>query len=182
VLLAETIRRATGGALDLMALPEVKAPATFGARIQIIGGVAPAFADCHVDAKPAVAIMHFVNRRFGLGLADYEKLDLKNGVLSYHLSTLEREGYVLSEMDGIYRRFYPNSVKFEVDYPIFLSKLQERIVDFIKSRPGLTQKEVAKELGISTSTANDNIQVLSQALILELKRDGKRTRCYLVET
>jgi predicted transcriptional regulator len=111
-----------------------------------------------------------------------QKLDLKNGVLSYHLSTLEREGYVLSEMDGIYRRFYPNSVKFEVDYPIFLSKLQERIVDFIKSRPGLTQKEVAKELGISTSTANDNIQVLSQALILALKRDGKRTRCYLVES
>ena len=111
-----------------------------------------------------------------------KKLDLKNGVLSYHLSTLEREGYVLSEMDGIYRRFYPNSVKFEVDYPIFLSKLQERIVDFIKSRPGLTQKEVAKELGISTSTANDNIQVLSQALILALKRDGKRTRCYLVDS
>jgi hypothetical protein len=111
-----------------------------------------------------------------------QKLDLKNGVLSYHLSTLEREGYVLSEMDGIYRRFYPNSVKFEVDYPIFLSKLQERIVDFIKSRPGLTQKEVAKELGISTSTANDNIQVLSQAQILALKRDGKRTRCYLVES
>jgi hypothetical protein len=80
VLLAETIRRATGGALDLMALPEVKAPATFGARIQIIGGVAPAFADCHVDAKPAVTIMHFVNQRFGLGLADYEKPDLKNGL------------------------------------------------------------------------------------------------------
>jgi len=111
-----------------------------------------------------------------------QKLDLKNGVLSYHLSTLEREGYILSEMDGIYKRFYPNHVKFEVDYPIFLSKIQERIVDFIKSKPGLTQKEVATELGLSTSTANDNILVLSQARILELKRDGKRTRCYLVES
>jgi hypothetical protein len=110
-----------------------------------------------------------------------QKLDLKNGVLSYHLSTLEREGYILSEMDGIYKRFYPNHVKFEVDYPIFLSKIQERIVDFIKSKPGLTQKEVATELGLSTSTANDNIQVLSQARILELRRDGKRTRCYLIE-
>jgi predicted transcriptional regulator len=111
-----------------------------------------------------------------------KKLDIKNGVLSYHLSTLEREGYILSEMDGIYKRFYPNHVKFEVDYPIFLSKIQERIVDFIKSKPGLTQKEVALELGLSTSTANDNIQVLSQAQILELRRDGKRTRCYLVES
>jgi len=72
-------------------------------------------------------------------------------------------------------------VKFEVDYPIFLSKLQERIVDFIKSKPGITQKEVAKELALSTSTVNDNIQVLKQANILDLRRDGKRTRCYLVE-
>jgi DNA-binding transcriptional ArsR family regulator len=110
-----------------------------------------------------------------------QRLDLTNGVLSYHLSTLEREGYILSEMDGIYKRFYPNHVKFEVDYPIFLSKLQERIVDFIKSKPGITQKEVAKELDLSTSTVNDNIQVLKQANILDLRRDGKRTRCYLVE-
>jgi len=111
-----------------------------------------------------------------------QRLDLSNGVLSYHLSTLEREGYILSEMDGIYKRFYPNHVKFEVDYPIFLSKLQERIVDFIKSKPGITQKEVAKELGLSTSTVNDNILVLKQANILDLRRDGKRTRCYLVES
>jgi hypothetical protein len=78
--LAETIRQATGGKLDLLGLPEVKAPATFGGRIQIIGGVAPAFADCSVNAKPAADIMYFLNRRFGLGLPVYDKLDPK-GVL-----------------------------------------------------------------------------------------------------
>ena len=78
VLLAETVRRATGGGLDLMALAQVRAPAMFGARIQILGGVAPAFADCSVKARPAATIMHFVNRRFGLGLADYDGLDLRN--------------------------------------------------------------------------------------------------------
>jgi Heparinase II/III-like protein len=70
VLLAETIRQATGGGLDLCALPEVKAPAAFGARIQILGGVAPAFADCRVGVQPSTPLMWFLNRRFGLGLPE----------------------------------------------------------------------------------------------------------------
>ena len=75
VLLGETVRQATAGRLDLFAWPEVKAPAEFGARIQIIGGVAPAFADCSVSARPSPEVMWFVNRRFGLGLRAYDKLD-----------------------------------------------------------------------------------------------------------
>jgi hypothetical protein len=77
VLLGEIIRRATGGKVDLMARPEARAPATFPPRIRIIGGVAPAFADCSVTAKPSAAIMYYLNRRFGLGLEEYRKLDLE---------------------------------------------------------------------------------------------------------
>jgi len=77
VMLAETVRQATGGGVDLMAAAEVEAAAAFGAHIQIIGGVAPAFADCDVGMRPSAPIMYFVNRRFGLGLADYATLDLK---------------------------------------------------------------------------------------------------------
>jgi hypothetical protein len=75
VVLSETIRRATGGKVDLMARPEARAPAAFPPRIRIIGGVAPAFADCSVTAKPAPAIMYCLNRRFGLGLDEYRKPD-----------------------------------------------------------------------------------------------------------
>jgi len=76
VLLAETVRQATDGGVDLLARPEVRMPATFGARIQIIGGVSPAFADCSVNARPDAATMYLVNRRFGLGLHEYEELNL----------------------------------------------------------------------------------------------------------
>ncbi|MCX6897434.1 MAG: heparinase II/III family protein [Verrucomicrobia bacterium] len=75
VLLSETVCQATGGKLDLFARPEAKAPAEFGARIQIIGGVAPAFADCSVNANPSPEIMWFVNRRLGLGLSAYDKFN-----------------------------------------------------------------------------------------------------------
>ena len=78
VLLAETVRRATGGGLDLLARPEAKMPAAFAARIQIANGIAPAFADCAVNARPAHSTMVFLNRRFGLGLSQYDQPDPKS--------------------------------------------------------------------------------------------------------
>ena len=80
VMLAETVRQATGGRVDLLGLPEAKPPALFGTRIQIVSGVAPAFADCSVSAKPAPETVWFVNRRLGLGLAGYDTLDLRSVV------------------------------------------------------------------------------------------------------
>ncbi len=78
ILLAETIYQATGGGVDMMALPEVAPPATFAARIQIIGGVAPAFADCSINARPSSEWMYYLNRRFALGLDHYEDLPLSS--------------------------------------------------------------------------------------------------------
>ena len=74
VLLSETIHQATGGQLDLFARPEAEAPATFGARIQIINGVSPAFADCGIHTRPSYSTTYYVNRRFGLGLREYDEL------------------------------------------------------------------------------------------------------------
>ena len=70
-LLSETLRRATGGTEDLLALPEAHAPALFATRIQIINGVAPAFADCPVDAQPQAPLMALLNAKFALGLTEY---------------------------------------------------------------------------------------------------------------
>lgn len=75
VLLCETIWQATGGKDDPFLRPESRMPAQFGARIQIIGGVAPAFADCGVNARPDPTTMWYGNKRFGLGFAEYDKLD-----------------------------------------------------------------------------------------------------------
>jgi hypothetical protein len=76
VELAETIRQATKGGVDLMARPNVKAPAQFGLRIEIMNGVSPAFADCGVTAKPSGPLMYFANRLYGMGLKKYETMNL----------------------------------------------------------------------------------------------------------
>jgi beta-glucanase (GH16 family) len=68
VLLAEEIRLATGGKIDLLAHPQALAPASFGARFEILDGIYPAFADCSPGDRPSGRIMSFLNERFGFGL------------------------------------------------------------------------------------------------------------------
>jgi hypothetical protein len=84
-LLAETIRQATGGGVDLFAGDAVRVPATYGARIEIINGVFPAFADCSVTARPSARILQFVNRVYGLGLRGYDELDQSPGGALYEI-------------------------------------------------------------------------------------------------
>lgn len=76
VLLAENILQATGGKLDLWKRPKTEAMAQFARRLEILPGVYPAFADCHVRARPDERIMAYVSRRFGWGWTEWEKLGL----------------------------------------------------------------------------------------------------------
>jgi len=71
-VLAETLRHATGGKLDLWQRPGVREIARFGRRMEIVPGVYPAFADCSVGTKPDAALMAVLDRRFdfGWGLRD----------------------------------------------------------------------------------------------------------------
>ncbi len=66
-LLAECIRQHTGGRVDMLAWPASREPAAFGRRIEIHGGVYPAFADCPVGRRPSATLRHFLGRRFGWG-------------------------------------------------------------------------------------------------------------------
>jgi hypothetical protein len=77
VLLSETIRQATGGKLDLMLRPDAKAPAIFGPTMRIIGGISPYFADCKLNERPSSETSWYVNRRFGMGLKDFDTIRLR---------------------------------------------------------------------------------------------------------
>lgn len=72
VMLAEQIHRVTHGAVDLLADAHVERVAQYGARLEIMPGVFPAFADCAPDPVPPADLMGFVSRRYGLGLRPWE--------------------------------------------------------------------------------------------------------------
>ncbi len=66
--LAETLHQATGGKVDLFALPKVRAVAQFGRNLEISPGVYPAFADCSIGSKPDRLVQAFMLRRLELPL------------------------------------------------------------------------------------------------------------------
>jgi len=75
VMLSETVYQATNGKVDLLQDNKVKQAAKFGANIEIINDVYPAFADCSINAQPSSRLMYFLSRRFGLALRSWEQID-----------------------------------------------------------------------------------------------------------
>ena len=75
IMLSEMIYQATGSKIDLLQNQKARQAASFGANIEILNGVYPAFADCSISAKPSSRLMYFVSRRLGFGLRSWEQSD-----------------------------------------------------------------------------------------------------------
>ena len=81
VMLAEHIWRASSGVMDLLADEHVKLVSQFGARMEIMPGAYPAFADCPPHPNLPVDLMRFVSRRYRLGLRSWEEAPVEpNGL------------------------------------------------------------------------------------------------------
>jgi predicted transcriptional regulator len=105
------------------------------------------------------------------------KLGLTNGTLIHHLNTLERQNFIKSERDGPFKRFYPTGRNLTEEV-LEINGLQVKILDAVKSNPGLTQKDLARMLNTSAPTINYHVKALHMVRLLNLKRDGKNTRCF----
>jgi predicted transcriptional regulator/uncharacterized membrane protein len=106
------------------------------------------------------------------------QLRLKNGTLAYHLRVLEREGYVKTTRDGMFKRFYPMEALVPRRRSEF-SGMQEIVLEHIRAAPGTNQNELARQMGVSSQVANYHIRSLVAAGMVRLERDGRETRCYL---
>ena len=109
-------------------------------------------------------------------------IDVKNGTLSYHLSVLEKTELIKSRREGLrYRVFYPTGMKFPKKQRFRLTEFQIQILDIIKEYQGITQKDIAGKLGKKPQTINYNIKVLEQADLIEVKKKGRKTKCFIKE-
>jgi Heparinase II/III-like protein len=70
ILLAENIREATGGKIDLMSLPDAARPALFGLRSEILDRIHLSIADCNPNSGPSPLLMNYLSRRFDFKLPD----------------------------------------------------------------------------------------------------------------
>jgi DNA-binding MarR family transcriptional regulator len=109
-----------------------------------------------------------------------EQLEVTNGALSYHLRVLEREGYVRSRMDGIYKRFYPSDMKLPTTQRN-ISSFQEVILTIVKNNQGLSQKDIAKRIGASSQVINYHIKILEDGGLIEVDRSRRKSRVFATD-
>lgn len=108
-----------------------------------------------------------------------QTLHLKNGTLAYHLRTLERENFIFSRMDGIYRRFYPTGAdpaRVRMRGP--LKETHRRMLELIEASPGITPKELAVRLGTSHQVASYHIRLMARRGRIRLETKGRNTLCF----
>jgi len=106
-------------------------------------------------------------------------LNLKMGVLTHHLNMLEQQSFIKSFQDGMYRRFYPLNAKIETG--LILSDVQEKILQTIKSKPGISQTGIASNLGLARKVVNYHIKILSDAGFVNVETLGRESKCYYLD-
>jgi hypothetical protein len=108
-----------------------------------------------------------------------QTLRLKNGTLAYHLRTLERESFVFSRMDGIFRRFYPSGLDpARVKLRGSVRETHRRITELIEGTPGITPKGLAEKLGASHQVASYHVRLLARRGRIRLEQRGRNTLCF----
>jgi predicted transcriptional regulator len=125
----------------------------------------------HILAHPGVSF-NILKQVFGL----------KDGTLRYHLDYLKKKEKIIFSKGK--RCYYPTrseTVVFQMKNnkmeSHFLSPLQSQILNIIKERPGINQKELVKKIGLNRFTVNNNLKKLMELCIIR-KTSINRMVCY----
>jgi predicted transcriptional regulator len=120
----------------------------------------------YIKANPGTHYMEIQNH-----------LDVSNGVLAHHLTVLEREEFIKSNRDGLYKRFYPRHVKVSKKGK-HLTRLQKDILEEVERHPGIVQKTLARFLGESKQVISYHIKVLAKAKLIRIEKEGSYHKIY----
>jgi predicted transcriptional regulator len=147
-------------------------------RYSLLAFLAPAFTkiakDKVLDHKTRYGIQGLIVENPGVHYsAIIREYGLTNGVAAYHLSVLEREGYIRSIRDGMHRRFYTSTAKMPSTHNQTPEELRERALSIIHKRPGISQKEISEEMGVNRDTIGYHLRELVKNGDLQTSRDGK---------
>jgi len=111
-----------------------------------------------------------------------DALKVTNGTLAHHLRTLEVQGFIKADRDGVFKRFYPVEMQVPRDRGIRLSDLQHHMLTLIRDDGGPTQQEIARRLGVSQQTVSYNIRALGREGLVRMEKTGRAKRYFASET
>jgi DNA-binding MarR family transcriptional regulator len=105
-------------------------------------------------------------------------LGISNGTLAFHLTRLERAGFVRSlRVRG--RKVFLSTDRESRPGDFLVSERQVRIVEFLRTRPGSSQREIMDSLALSRSSVSYNVRSLCALEIVVARRDDGVSRYYL---
>lgn len=109
-------------------------------------------------------------------------LGLSNGTLSYHLRTLESSGFVVSEREGIYKRFFAADLGAAAAQDgVRLSELQRRLLERLRQNAEVGQRDLAKDAGVTQQCISYNLRIMSQQGLVVKVRSGRGHRYIVVD-
>ncbi|HYV08981.1 MAG TPA: winged helix-turn-helix transcriptional regulator [Thermoplasmata archaeon] len=162
-----------GGLAAVLAWTEPGRHAVFGALFPL-----------YTRLKKEEVLDHFVRGQvFGVIKAEpgtnfteiRDDLGLSNGTLAYHLRTLEVAGFIRSERDGVYKRFFAADAQPDREgQGVRLSRLQRVLIEFLRRNPELPQRDLARQAGVTQQTVSYNLRILQKLGVLQTASRGRR--------
>jgi len=105
-------------------------------------------------------------------------LGLHNGSATWHLMKLEKDGIIKSQIRGSKRLYFPANMPLPFEDGGDLHEIEKRMLQMVKTDPGMTVKVLAEELGVSSQLALYHMRKLSQKGLVSLERRGLRLKVY----
>jgi predicted transcriptional regulator len=157
--------------------------ATEVGKVSLLGLLVPLF----TKLKKEDVLEHFTRGKiYGYILANpgdhynsiQKALDIPNGTFAYHLRVLEKEGFIRSARYGTRKCFFPANMRVPPEDDT-LKASQRLIVEKILEEPGISQKDIASSLGVSSATISYHIKGLLRLGLVETERRGMRLAYYI---
>ena len=109
-----------------------------------------------------------------------KSMGLNNGTTAYHLNKLEKTEFIKSKRIGKYKHFYPAKMKLP-EKEVTLSQIQQTILRNIEDEPGISQLELASNLGVSRQLVDYHLRILSSIKppFIKLEKSGRKIKSYI---
>jgi predicted transcriptional regulator len=132
------------------------------------------------------SILQYVNANPGSTIARIAQDQLiDRATVKYHLYKLEAGGKVVLRRMGKYARIFRNSGAFSADEQKVIAHLQNRnssrILSLIMDNPGITNQELAEQLGIEKGAVHWHIDRFMADGLISVSQEGRQKRYFVGE-
>jgi len=133
-------------------------------------------------------ILQFIESNPGITANNIKSnLSLKRGTIRYHINVLKETGKIVLLKNGNYISLFPkdhnilNNMYSRDIEPYLQGVTCKKICWLIYENPGITNKEISEELGLTKSAITSHIQKLAENGYLIVEPNGKSKNYYFKE-